>query len=206
MKFIIKEEVHRSNQMESTIDALQARVLDMQQQELAMLEKDLKDRKSSQDHMVELQALVDRQAKEIQQFHSNSKGEVVVVDEKDVFQDVQGLVEENKALREELDQLADKHAKKEETIAFLMKEIEKLKMTRSPPQPERKTSLSTQSVESKDDTKTIPAVKLVAPSSPKESVMAKLQILMQPPSAPKSAKKEKVAIQGMDMAAFSTPF
>jgi hypothetical protein len=216
MRYIIKEEVHRTDQMKSTIDALQARVQDMQRQELAVLGMDLRDRTNAQENMVELHALVDRQAHEIKQLRA-TKGELVI-DENDALQDVQGLLEDNKALRKRLETLVEEHAterkeweqkiaSKENTISLLTKDLKNLKKNRSAhQQPERKTSLSTNSLEAKNNTAaTKAAVTIDAPPSPKESVMHKLQTLMQPPSAPKSARKDKVAIQGMDIAALKPP-
>ncbi|KAL3912446.1 MAG: hypothetical protein SGILL_006878 [Bacillariaceae sp.] len=157
---VIKQEVHRADEMKQTIEDLQERVLGMQQNELDSL-TDMKGR------MVELQALVERQTKEIED-------------------------------------LQKKLHSKEDTIAFLMKEMDKLKKgpkshySSQQKTPERKDSSSRRPPQVKE--KTVP---VDPPASPKSGVIGGVRLT--PPSAPKSAKKEKVKMQGIKMKAFKPP-
>lgn len=142
MRYVVHQEAERTDQMALMIEGLQERVVRMHQQELAMMQEGTKERSKVQEHVSELQDVVQRQANEIQRLKAELRDidqAGMVVNEEDLFEDMQTMMEENKDLHETKKYLEEQNEMervewqkqldaKDEIIASLLKEIESLKL------------------------------------------------------------------------------
>lgn len=200
MRYVMQQEAERTDQIAQKIEGLQDRVVQMQQQELAMLHLDDKGRSKVQEHVLELQDLVQKQANEVQRLKKELRDvdqAGMVIDEKDLFDDMQTLVEENKELYEARKAIEQQYKEerlewqrildlKDETIKSLRQEVEYLKQASDL----ATSNTSTSTWENSNNGKTAPVVSDQFPTTPE---------------APKPAKKEKVSLQGMNLDAFKPP-
>ncbi|KAG7354766.1 hypothetical protein IV203_004122 [Nitzschia inconspicua] len=200
MRYVIHQEAERTDELAQTIEGLQEQVVRMQQQELAILQQETNDLDNVQVHIQELEDLVQKQANEIERLKKeiwDIDQAAMVVDEKDLFDDVQTLVEENKTLLEGKKSMIEEHEGerkkwqesldvKDEMIASLQQEIKSLKAALDNAPLARNEEKVTKGMEGE-----------LMPQSP--------ETFPSTPKAPKSAKKEKVSLHGMNIDALKPP-
>jgi hypothetical protein len=216
-RYIIHQVVERTDQMALTIEGLQERVVQMQQQqELDVFQQDSQERAKLQEHVLELQGIIQKQEKEIQELKTILRD----VDQKRMLVDddedhVPTQVETKTVLPETLESLEDQYQKdrlewqkiidfKDATIAALHQEVETLKtiisldQARSSIRGTGNTAVPSGHISADGD------VTRNDPNVGATSGIAE-HYIFSTPDPPKSAKKEKVSIEGMCRDAFKPP-
>jgi hypothetical protein len=211
MQYILQEEVNRTDRLALHIEDLQQRVMVMQQQE----EMDLQ---QSQKRLNRLQGIVHFQAAEIERLRQgelDGKARTGVV-EKDSFDCVKKLMEENRHLNHEKKLLVKEHRKEkkewkkklatiEETISFLLQELKTLKTADklADSQPNHKDSFSSFARATQGEESGSLYMPRPTPESPK-CFMTTLKPFLSPPKL-KCTNKEKISTVGMDKDAMKPP-